>query len=192
MSKESALYNEMLSNLSTALFRTTLESRCKRFGVELIRVNPDFDSAPIGDLQTNLEIVKLIGTRENNLTVTLQPTGVEITANSLGEFFFANQSLILGSNVFTVSATDLAGNQGTFSQTIERLPLQVNQAPTALNLTSDSIPENSGNNALIGTFTTTDPDVGDTHSYSLVSGNGDIDNNAFEIIGHELVRVRLF
>jgi IS605 OrfB family transposase len=44
MSEESALYNEMLSNLSTALFRTTLESRCKRFGVELIKVNPAFTS----------------------------------------------------------------------------------------------------------------------------------------------------
>jgi IS605 OrfB family transposase len=44
MSEESSLYNEMLSNLSTALFRTTLESRCKRYGVELIKVNPAFTS----------------------------------------------------------------------------------------------------------------------------------------------------
>jgi hypothetical protein len=44
MSEESKLYNEMLSNLSTALFRTTLESRCKRYGVQLIKVNPAFTS----------------------------------------------------------------------------------------------------------------------------------------------------
>ncbi len=44
MSEESKLYNEMLSNLSTSLFRTTLESRCRRFGVELIKVNPAFTS----------------------------------------------------------------------------------------------------------------------------------------------------
>jgi IS605 OrfB family transposase len=44
MSEESKLYNEMLSNLSTGLFRTSLESRCKRFGVELIKVNPAFTS----------------------------------------------------------------------------------------------------------------------------------------------------
>lgn len=44
MSEESSLYNEMLSNLSTDLFRTTLESRCKRFGVQLIKVNPAFTS----------------------------------------------------------------------------------------------------------------------------------------------------
>lgn len=44
MSEESKLYNEMLSNLSTALFRSSLESRCKRSGVELIKVNPAFTS----------------------------------------------------------------------------------------------------------------------------------------------------
>jgi IS605 OrfB family transposase len=44
MSEESKLYNEMLSNLSTSLFRTSLESRCRRFGVELIIVNPAFTS----------------------------------------------------------------------------------------------------------------------------------------------------
>jgi IS605 OrfB family transposase len=43
-SEESKLYNEMLSNLSTSLFRTSLESRCRRFGVELIKVNPAFTS----------------------------------------------------------------------------------------------------------------------------------------------------
>jgi IS605 OrfB family transposase len=44
MTEESKAYNEMLSNLSTALFRTTLESRCKRYGVQLIKVNPAFTS----------------------------------------------------------------------------------------------------------------------------------------------------
>lgn len=44
LSEESKLYNQMLSNLSTSLFTTALESRCKRFGVELIKVNPAFTS----------------------------------------------------------------------------------------------------------------------------------------------------
>jgi IS605 OrfB family transposase len=44
MSEESKLYNEMLSNLSTSLFKTSLESRCRRYGVELIKVNPAFTS----------------------------------------------------------------------------------------------------------------------------------------------------
>lgn len=44
MSEESKLYNEMLSNLATGIFREALESRCKRFGVQLIKVNPAFTS----------------------------------------------------------------------------------------------------------------------------------------------------
>ncbi|NEO52550.1 MAG: IS200/IS605 family element transposase accessory protein TnpB [Okeania sp. SIO3B5] len=44
MSEESKVYNEMLSNLSTGMFREAILSRCKRFGVELIKVNPAFSS----------------------------------------------------------------------------------------------------------------------------------------------------
>lgn len=44
MSQESKLYNEMLSNLATGLFREALESRCQRFGVQLIKVSPAFTS----------------------------------------------------------------------------------------------------------------------------------------------------
>ncbi|KST67458.1 IS200/IS605 family element transposase accessory protein TnpB [Mastigocoleus testarum] len=44
MSEESKLYNGMLSNLSTWLFKTALESRCKRFGVQLVKINPAFTS----------------------------------------------------------------------------------------------------------------------------------------------------
>ncbi|MGB7445096.1 MAG: hypothetical protein WA919_28835 [Coleofasciculaceae cyanobacterium] len=42
MSEESKVYNEMLSNFATGIFRETILSRCRRFGVELIKVNPAF------------------------------------------------------------------------------------------------------------------------------------------------------
>lgn len=44
MSEASKVYNEMLSNLSTALFKSSIISRCQRRGVELIQVNPAFTS----------------------------------------------------------------------------------------------------------------------------------------------------
>ncbi|NES05751.1 MAG: IS200/IS605 family element transposase accessory protein TnpB [Okeania sp. SIO2F4] len=43
-SEESKVYNEMLSNLATGMFRKALESCCRRFGIELIKVNPAFTS----------------------------------------------------------------------------------------------------------------------------------------------------
>ena len=44
MSEASKAYNSMLSNLSTGMFSEALTSRCKRYGIGLIRVNPAFTS----------------------------------------------------------------------------------------------------------------------------------------------------
>ncbi|NEO56518.1 MAG: IS200/IS605 family element transposase accessory protein TnpB [Okeania sp. SIO3B5] len=43
-SEEGKVYNEMLILLSTGMFREAILSRCRRFGVELIKVNPAFTS----------------------------------------------------------------------------------------------------------------------------------------------------
>jgi RHS repeat-associated protein len=61
-----------------------------------------------------------------------------------------------------------------------------NQPPTALTLSQNTIAENSAANSPIGTFSSQDPDVGDSQTYSLVTGNGDSDNLAFSIVGNEL------
>jgi len=60
----------------------------------------------------------------------------------------------------------------------------VNETPTQVNLSSNTLPENAGSNFVIGTLSTVDPDVGDTFTYTLVgSGN----NNAlFNISGNQL------
>ncbi|MDJ0589008.1 MAG: hypothetical protein QNJ72_03300 [Pleurocapsa sp. MO_226.B13] len=44
MSEASKVYNSMLSNLSTGMFSEALESRCKRSGIGLHKVNPAFTS----------------------------------------------------------------------------------------------------------------------------------------------------
>ncbi len=44
MSEASSAYNSLLSNFSTGLFREALESRCKRYGIGLHKVNPAFTS----------------------------------------------------------------------------------------------------------------------------------------------------
>jgi IS605 OrfB family transposase len=44
LSENSSAYNSMLSNLSTAIFRKALESRCKRYGIGLYKVNPAYTS----------------------------------------------------------------------------------------------------------------------------------------------------
>ncbi|MBO1351440.1 MAG: SBBP repeat-containing protein, partial [Hormoscilla sp. GUM202] len=63
----------------------------------------------------------------------------------------------------------------------------VNENPTDLNLSNNSINENVLANTVVGTFLTTDPDTEDTSfTYQLVAGMGDTDNAAFTIVGSEL------
>ncbi|MBC6480462.1 MAG: cadherin repeat domain-containing protein [Hormoscilla sp. GM7CHS1pb] len=63
----------------------------------------------------------------------------------------------------------------------------VNEGPTDINLSNNSIDENVAANTVVGTFSTTDPDTGDnTFTYQLIAGTGDTDNAAFTIVGDQL------
>jgi len=64
----------------------------------------------------------------------------------------------------------------------------LNESPTEISLSNSTINENSDINTVIGTLSSVDEDTGDTHTYSLVSGDGtnDTDNGSFEISGNEL------
>ena len=50
-----------------------------------------------------------------------------------------------------------------------------------ITLSSNQIAENQAIGTSIGTFSTTDPDAGDTFTYTLVTGTGSTDNSAFTI-----------
>jgi uncharacterized delta-60 repeat protein len=62
----------------------------------------------------------------------------------------------------------------------------VNEAPTDIALSGSTIVENAVTNAVVGTLSTTDPDAGNTFSYSLISGTGSTDNASFNISGGTL------
>ena len=77
-----------------------------------------FDSAPVGDQQTTFETVTLTGQTEAELTVTLVDTNATTTADIAGQFNFSGVALAAGSNNFTASTVDLAGNQTTTPLTV--------------------------------------------------------------------------
>lgn len=62
----------------------------------------------------------------------------------------------------------------------------VNEAPTDVLLSNNSIPENAGIDAIVGTLSSVDSDTSNTFTYSLVAGTGDTDNSAFNINGNSL------
>jgi hypothetical protein len=64
--------------------------------------------------------------------------------------------------------------------------LSANNAPTNISLSATSINENVAGNSTVGTLSSTDPDAGNTFTYTLVSGTGDTDNASFNISGNSL------
>ena len=61
-----------------------------------------------------------------------------------------------------------------------------NAPPTGISLSSGFIPENAAPNATVGELTTSDPNAGDTFTYTFAAGEGDADNGVFEIVENEL------
>jgi alpha-tubulin suppressor-like RCC1 family protein len=95
-----------------------------------------------------------------------------------------------GSVSIDVIATDQSGGSSTdtFSMTVS----QVNDTPTDINLSSDTICENLPIGTYIGDFSTTDVDISDTYSYVLVPGTGDTDNTSFTISANTLQTAEIF
>ena len=69
---------------------------------------------------------------------------------------------------------------------------KVNRAPTDLALSPSSIAESQPVGTSVGAFSTTDPDAGDTFTYSLVSGTVSTDNGSFTISGSTLKSAAIF
>jgi hypothetical protein len=62
----------------------------------------------------------------------------------------------------------------------------VNETPTDIALSTNFVSEGQPINTVVGTFSTTDPDSGNTFTYTLVSGTGSADNASFNILGASL------
>ena len=87
--------------------------------------------------------------------------------------------------VVVVRATDLTGNAS--EQTLTVSVSDVNEIPSNISLSSSSLNENIQSGSTIATLSSSDPDSTDTHTFSLVSGSGDNDNNYFSIDESSLI-----
>jgi len=91
-----------------------------------------------------------------------------------------------------ITAYDNFGEPATTllrGKTVRMLTVEVgnvNETPTELSLSATTVNENLGANTVIGNFSTTDVDAGNTFSYSLVTGAGDTDNSVFSISSNQL------
>jgi mRNA-degrading endonuclease HigB of HigAB toxin-antitoxin module len=140
-------------------------------------------------INENLSINSVVGT----LSVTDEDAGSSHTFALSGTdaaSFNLNGNQLRSSAVFdyetkasysiTVTATDNAG--ATYSKSFNISVLNVNEAPTGITLSNNTINEYNSTNAVIGFLTTTDVDGGDTFTYSIIGG----DTSAFNINGNQL------
>lgn len=67
-----------------------------------------------------------------------------------------------------------------------------NEAPTGINLPVTSISENQPIGTVVSTFSSLDPDAGNTFGYSLVDGLGATDNGSFTITSGQLLSAASF
>ena len=86
---------------------------------------------------------------------------------------------------FRIRTTDIGGLfiEDTFSIDV----INVNDAPSDIILSNDTVQENQPKGTLIASLTTVDEDVLDTHTYVLEAGAGGIDNAKVKIVNNTLV-----
>ncbi|MFN2588456.1 MAG: cadherin domain-containing protein [Actinomycetota bacterium] len=101
----------------------------------------------------------------------------EITVADTNELDFEN----VQQWVLTVRAEDDGSPAKDDSGTVTVDLTNVNEAPTDIQLDNSSVAENEPAGTAVGVLTPSDPDAGDSHSFSLVSGTGDGDNGKFQI-----------
>jgi hypothetical protein len=119
----------------------------------------------------------------NNPLFTINSATGEITLTAAGSSIIDYET---GPTVYTLGVKASDGYKDSPETTFTVSVSDVNENPTNLNLSNNTVAENSPLNTLIGNFTTTDPDTGNTFTYSLVTGTGSTDNSLFTIDGNQL------
>jgi uncharacterized repeat protein (TIGR02543 family) len=98
---------------------------------------------------------------------------------ALNNMFYSDISGYTAGAGFNPLSQYLSSNAG-------KLTVGGNQPPSGITLSSTSIDENVAANSTVGTLSSTDPFVGNSFTYTLVTGSGDTDNAAFNISGNAL------
>ena len=159
---------------------------------------PSFASTAVTDATENVLYTYNITSSDSDLgdfltiTAPTKPGWLTLTDNGDGTATLSGTptSEQVGDHNIMLQVTDLSNAFDTQGFTIT--VSNANDAPTDISLSSTSVAENQPIGTSVGTFSTTDPDSGDTHTYSLVSGTGDTDNASFSISGGTLLTAAIF
>jgi YDG domain/Secretion system C-terminal sorting domain len=127
------------------------------------------------DQGANIPVTVYTGVDCNSLTIRAQGTSASavtvttLTPNSVVWIKWGAQLGTTGSFVLNALPTGGGGGGGA------------NQAPTNILLDKTTLNSSDGAFTVVGNLSTTDPNMSDTFTYTLVSGAGDTDNASFDI-----------
>ena len=144
------------------------------------------ENAPIGTLVGALSTTDADSWDTFTYTI-VSGSGFSIDGNLLRtsqSFNYESQS----SATVRIRSTDSSGFYTEKDFTIQIT--NANDAPTDISLSSAAAVRGAAIGTLVGTLTTTDEDVGDTFSYSLVYGFGE--NYLFSISGNQVLTAAVF
>jgi gliding motility-associated-like protein len=146
-------------------------------------------------INENMPVATLIGTLtviDNDLadthTLTIEPGLDSASVSIVGNQLQSNASYnfeLKDTLLVNIRATDPYA--AYYVKTFTIVVNDINDVPTDISLSKDSVQELAPISTFIGNFLSTDEDAGATHSYALVSGTGDVDNALFTISGNQLL-----
>nr|MDD3720651.1 hypothetical protein [Candidatus Gracilibacteria bacterium] len=125
--------------------------------------NPNFD-VPLLSTGSNYYFIY-----DSNSNGSLSDETPVVMTNTIGNIWQVSGISLLNGQKFTIASQASSNN-----------------IPTNITLSNNIINENVASGTTIGTLTTTDADVLDTHTYSFVIGVGDTDNSLFSLSGNIL------
>jgi VCBS repeat-containing protein len=124
-----------------------------------------------------------------SITGITQGTNGTVVDNGNGTLTYTPDTDFAGVDSFTYTIT---ANGKTDTATVTVTVTNQNDAPTDITLSNSSVAENQSSGTLVGNLSTTDPDSGDSFTYSLVAGAGDTGNGSFQIVGSQLQTAATF
>ncbi|MEH1863566.1 MAG: SdiA-regulated domain-containing protein [Nostoc sp.] len=179
--------------LTSEVQRQQQATLVKNFVQSILAIDPNANVVVAGDLN-DFEFSNPVTTLESaGLTSLIEtlPANERYTYNFEGNAQTLDHLLVSSNLLGKLDAYDVVHVNSEFAdQDSDHDPsvarFNLNDAPTAIALSATNVNENVAANTVIGTFSTTDPDTGNTFTYSLVSGTGDTDNAAFAITNNTL------
>ncbi|MFN7803055.1 MAG: ELWxxDGT repeat protein, partial [Planctomycetaceae bacterium] len=192
---------EQLTNLNGDLFFTATDGTNGRelwvTGMNNAPTDIALSATSIAENQPSGSVVGNLTTTDpdvgNTFTYTLVSTSTYPDNNSFTIGGTSGSSLLTAASfnfeakssyTIRVRSTDQWGL--SFEKDLTITVINVNSAPTNLSLSATAIAENLPSGTTVGSFSTTDPDAGNTFTYTLVSGTGSTDNGSFTIDGGTL------